>query len=195
MNDPESVLSFWFGDERDEAALWRQQARWWQADPAFDALIRARFEDMVHAAGRGMLDAWQDAPRACVAWIVLLDQFPRNLYRGTPRAFTYDVLALSASLRAQAAGLDVGLPCALRQFLYLPLVHAEDVQVEWQGVRAFERMADEAPQEVAELCRRAAGLARKHAEVVERFGRYPHRNAILGRQSTEAELAFLAPPT
>jgi len=194
MTDPEAVLSFWFGDETTEAGLYAGQSRWWQKDRALDEAIRERFEDAVHAAGRGALDAWRDTPRSCVAWVVLLDQFPRNLYRGTPRAFTYDVQALAASLRAGDRGLDRGLPCALRQFLYMPMMHAEDVHAQRRSVAAFARLAEEAPDEVAETCQRTLRFARDHAAIVERFGRFPHRNAYLGRESTAEEAAFLEQP-
>ncbi len=194
MIDPETILTFWFGDGRSESELYALQAQWWKKDPAFDSAIRERFEALVQAAGTGSLDSWRDAPRSCVAWVVLLDQFPRNLYRNTPRAFTYDVQALSASLQAQAAGLDAKLPCALRQFLYMPMMHAEDVHVQEQSVQAFNQLAAEAPDEIKKSCLNTADFARQHAEIIHRFGRFPHRNAILGRGSTEEELAFLKQP-
>jgi uncharacterized protein (DUF924 family) len=194
MIDPEAILAFWFGDGRSETDLFSLQAQWWKKDPEFDKAVRTRFEGAVQAAGTGSFDSWRDAPRSCVAWVVLLDQFPRNLYRGTPRAFTFDVQALAASLHAQAAGLDVGLPYALRYFLYMPMMHAEDVQVQRQSVHAFEQLAAEAPEEVADNCRMAADFARRHAEIIERFGRFPHRNAIVGRPGTEEERAFLKEP-
>jgi uncharacterized protein (DUF924 family) len=194
MADPETVLSFWFGDDPSEAGLFAGEARWWRKDPAFDAEIRQRFEPAVHAAATGALDAWRQAPRSCVAFVILLDQFPRNLYRGTPRSFGFDTLALAASLHAQAAGLDRALPCALRQFLYMPMMHAEDVHVQRRSVQAFTDLAEHAPAEVAATCRNSAAFASRHAAIVERFGRFPHRNALLGRASTLEEAAFLEQP-
>ncbi len=194
MTEPETVLTFWFGEGRSEAELFALQAHWWKKDPDFDDSIRSRFESAVQAAGVGSFDAWRDAPRSCVGWVILLDQFPRNLYRGTPRAFTYDVQALAASLHAQTAGLDAGLPCALRQFLYMPMMHAEDARVQEQCVQAFEQLAAEAPDEIRETCQNTVDFARRHAGIVERFGRFPHRNAILGRASTDEETEFLKQP-
>jgi len=194
MTDPEAVLSFWFGTGRSEVELYLLQAQWWKKDPEFDNSIRERFEGAVQAAATGSLDAWRDEPRSSVAWVILLDQFPRNLYRGTPRAFTYDVQALAASLHAQAAGLDAELPFAFRQFLYMPMMHAEDAHVQSQGMEAFARLAEEAPDQIKETCQKTADFARRHAEIVQRFGRFPHRNAILDRLGTEEEVAFLKQP-
>lgn len=194
MTDPEAVLTFWFGEGRSETELFALKAQWWKKDPDFDNAIRERFEGAVQAAGSGALDAWRDAPRSCVAWVVLLDQFPRNLFRGSPRAFTYDVQALAACLHAQTSGLDAELPHALRYFLYMPMMHAEDVHVQEQSVSAFTRLAQAAPDEIAENCRMGADFARQHAKIIQRFGRFPHRNAILGRTSTEEEAEFLKQP-
>ncbi len=194
MHDPDDILRFWYGDGNTEAALLANAPRWFAKNDAFDAAIRARFEGAVHAAATGALDTWRDVPAPCLAFVILLDQFPRNLYRGTPRAFGFDLQALAASLRAQALGLDRDLPLAYRVFLYMPMMHAEDAEVQRACVARFEALAAEAPDDVAASYQNNLVFAQRHAEIVERFGRFPHRNAVLSRASTPAEIAFLDEP-
>jgi uncharacterized protein (DUF924 family) len=176
------ILDFWFagsGEPRDV---------WFRKDPAFDAIIRERFADAVEAAIDGAYESWTAEPRGALACVLLLDQFTRNIYRGTPRAFAGDRRALAIAQRVVAAGEDVTLAPYERAFLYLPYEHSEDTAVHDQSIAVFSRLRDETgldgPLEWAE----------KHAVIVRRFGRYPHRNAILGRTSTPEETAFLEGP-
>jgi uncharacterized protein (DUF924 family) len=181
------VLDFWFGPagspERGST-----RAVWFRKNDAFDAGIRARFGAAVEAALGGAFGAWDAAPEGTLARVLLLDQFTRNIFRDTPRAFAGDALALAAAAAAVAQGQDRALDAAGRWFLYLPFEHAEDVGVQHRSLELFGALAqetgDDAPLE----------WARKHADVVFRFGRYPHRNEVLGRPSTPEEIAFLAEP-
>jgi uncharacterized protein (DUF924 family) len=172
------VWRFWFADG--------MQARpeWFRKDAAFDAEIRRRFGPLIDAAIEDRLDGWGDDAASALARIVLLDQFTRNVFRDTPRAFAGDAQALAAARAMVASGQDLELAPLQRVFVYLPFEHAEDLDAQHEGVRLFERLGLE---DYAEW-------ARKHLTVIERFGRFPHRNAVLGRPSTPEEEAFLAQP-
>ena len=183
------ILAYWFGPRnagRDAAR--RPDPRWFVKDPAFDAEIRARYGDAIEAALGGAFEAWTGTPQGALARILLLDQFTRNAFRDTPRAFAGDALALEAAGAAVDAGFDRSLDPFERWFLYLPFEHAEDAAAQARSLALFGALARETglhdPLEWAE----------KHAAVVRRFGRYPHRNAILGRTSTAGEIAFLREP-
>ena len=178
----DDILDFWLGagtSVRDE---------WFRKDPAFDAAIRTHFGATVEAALGGACAAWAAEPRGALALVLLQDQFTRNLYRGTPKMFAGDPRALAVAETAVAAGHDRALGSFERWFLYMPYEHAEDLGAQERSIALFSRLAEEtgleSPLEWAE----------KHAAVVRRFGRYPHRNAILGRASTPEEIAFLALP-
>jgi len=176
----DDILDFWLGSGtsvRDE---------WFRKDPAFDAAIRSHFGATVDAALGGAYAQWTAEPRGELALVLLLDQFTRNLFRGTAKMFAGDVRALAVAEAAVAAGQDSALGAFERWFLYMPFEHAEDLGAQERSIELFSRLAEEtgleSPLEWAE----------KHAAVVRRFGRYPHRNAILGRTSTPEEIAFLA---
>ena len=170
----EAVLEFWFrGDlERKE---------WFSKDPSFDDEIRARFLALYEEGARGAFTVWRNSPRSCLALIVLLDQFPRNMFRGSARAFATDALALDAARHAIASGYDRPLSKTERTFIYLPFEHSENLA---DQERALELFAGHPNSE----------WAHKHWEIIKRFGRFPHRNGILGRQSTPAEIEFLRQP-
>lgn len=170
---PQDVLTFW-----REAG----PKAWFAKDDGFDAAIRAHFEDLHHAAARGELHAWEETADGALALLLLLDQFPRNIYRGSAHQFATDPLARSIADQAIARGFDQAHGKDLRAFFYLPLEHSEDAADQARAVALFESTGD------ANLVK----WANLHADIVRRFGRFPHRNACLGRQSTEAELAFLA---
>jgi uncharacterized protein (DUF924 family) len=176
------ILDFWFGDRSGE------RAEWFRKDPAFDEAIRARFGAAVDAAIAGGYAAWTDTPRGTLALVILLDQFTRNIFRGTPRMFAGDARALALAQAAVAAGSDRALGAYERMFLYLPFEHAEDAAMQERSLALFGRLAEEAG------LRSQLEWAEKHAAVIRRFGRYPHRNASLGRASTPEETAFLAEP-
>jgi uncharacterized protein (DUF924 family) len=179
----QQVLDFWFGPAPHAA-----RGEWFRKDPAFDAAIRARFGDAVEAAIAGAHGDWAETPHGALARVLLLDQFTRNIYRDTPRAFAGDALALATAAGAIDAGLDRSLDRFERSFLYLPFEHAEDGAMQERSLALFSRLA----QETGETS--ALEWAEKHAAIVRRFGRYPHRNEILGRASTAEEIAFLQEP-
>ena len=177
------ILDFWFGAPPHAA-----RDAWFRKDPAFDAAIAAAFGSAVATALAGGLREWDAEPRGALARIVLLDQFTRNVHRDTPRAFAGDALALAAAQALVDAGADAKLDAFERWFAYLPFEHAESWPAQERSLALYTRLRDDtgltAPLEWAE----------KHAAVIRRFGRYPHRNAILGRSSTPEEIAFLAEP-
>lgn len=193
----EDVLAFWFGPPG--APPLANAERWFRADPGFDAAVRERFEGLALRAAAGKLEAWRDSPPGALALVIALDQFPRNLYRGSRRAFACDPAALDVCLDAQARGFDRALSPVERWFLYLPLMHAESLPRQQRSVELFEALAAEAlaaeaPPELCEALASAADFARRHRDVIARFGRFPHRNRALGRASTPEEVAFLEQP-
>jgi uncharacterized protein (DUF924 family) len=173
---PDDVLAFWFEGHGAR--------EWFQADPAFDAAVAARFAATWEEAAAGGLARWRETSGGCLALVIVLDQFPRNMFRGTARAFATDAMARGVALHALDRGFDrdPGFDDRRRQFFYLPFEHSEDPADQALAVRLVEERTRD-PQ--------AARYARAHARVIERFGRFPHRNAVLGRTSTPAELAFL----
>lgn len=193
----DAVLTFWFGTLRPDGTVEEATAaRWWRKDPAFDAEIRERFGTLVErAAAAGDLDAWRDTPRGAVALVVLLDQFSRNIYRDTAAAFANDPRALEVARHAFDVGHDRALPAAYRYILLMPFMHTETRDGQRDSVARWRAAAEQADSP-AERRLFEAGLdfAIRHAEIVERFGRYPHRNAILGRDTTPEEADFLTRP-
>ena len=182
----EQILDFWFGPP-GSADYGRSRKEWFRKDPAFDAEIRGRFGASVETALAGGFADWT-APRATLARVLLLDQFTRNIFRDTPRAFAGDARALAAAEAAIARGDDLRVSPVERAFLYLPFTHAEDLTAQERSVALYTRLCDETGDGETLF------WAEKHAAVIRRFGRYPHRNAILGRISTTEEIAFLAEP-
>ena len=177
MSDPEEVLDYWLGEVGPEG--------WFAGGDALDAEVRARFEDLWRAAAEGGLDHWIDGAGPCLAFVVLTDQFPRNMFRGTAKAFSTDAMALAAARAATAAGWDLAAPEPDRQFFYLPFEHSEVIADQDRAVDLFaERMPDTGA--LTHL------HARAHRDIIRRFGRFPFRNAALGRDSSPEEVAFLA---
>ncbi|TPV93283.1 MAG: DUF924 domain-containing protein [Myxococcales bacterium FL481] len=189
------VIRFWFGApgpvERVEPAVSR---RWWGKDPAFDEEVRRRFAEAHDRATRGALHDWATTPRGRLALVIVLDQFSRNMFRDDPRAFASDALAQAHTSAAIAAGDDLDLTAIERVFVYMPLMHAENLALQEQCVQCFERLAAAAPAEHADMLRNNLDFAVRHRDIVAKFGRFPHRNATLGRNSSAAELAFLQEP-
>lgn len=175
--DVDAVLGFWF----DPA----QRPNWFGRSELFDRQVRDRLLGGYEAASAGELDGWRDTGRGCVALCILLDQVPRNVFRGTPRAFATDALALAVTRHALDRGLDAGLTAEERQFLYLPLMHAEVVECQRLCLSLFRAHVPDPD---------GIGFAERHLEIIERFGRFPHRNAVLGRATTAEEEAFLTEP-
>lgn len=173
---PDHVLQFWF-DELDTA-------QWWRKDSRLDQSIRARFGLLLEQAGRCELFGWRATPAGRLAEVIVLDQFSRNIHRDTAGAFANDPLALALAQEAVAAGADQALPATQRNFLYMPYMHSESAAIHQVAVQLFA----------------ATGLAsqidfeNRHRAIIDRFGRYPHRNEILGRASSAEEIAFLQEP-
>jgi uncharacterized protein (DUF924 family) len=186
--DPSTVLDFWFGAE-GSAEFGSQRKVWFRKDPDFDAEVATRFGPAIEQALRGELDGWNTTARGALARILLLDQFTRNAFRGDRRAFAGDAQALAGATAMVGARLDEALPPFMRAFAYMPFEHAEGMAMQDEAVRLFTRLQSAAP-ELAHML----DYAQRHREVIERFGRYPGRNAALGRQSTAEELAYLAKP-
>lgn len=174
---PSDLLHFWFGSSD------APRPEWFRKDVAFDTEIRTRFGAAIEAALAGTL-GWPDTLDARLARVLLLDQFTRNAFRDTPRAFAGDALALALARRMVAEGDDLRIAPVRRTFVYLPFEHAEDLAAQHEAMRLYRALGD------AE----ALDWARKHFEVIQRFGRFPHRNAILGRASTPEEIEFLQQP-
>ena len=181
------LLQFWFGDPMP-AQFASARATWFTKDDAFDARVRDRFRATWEQAQKGGLDARRADAIPLLAFIVLTDQFPRNMFRGTPQAFATDGMALAAARVAVARGYDRMLPPVQRWFVYLPFEHAEDIAVQRASLRLFAGLAGEADSASA------IDYAQRHHDIIERFGRFPHRNAVLGRVSSAAEAAFLRQP-
>ena len=180
---PDEVLRFWFGEPPGGA-----RKVWFEKNPAFDADMRARFMRLHARAVRGELEGWNEQPLGALALIVLTDQFSRNMFRGTPHAFASDVLALATSRQLLAAGGDLQMLPVERQFTYLPFEHSEVLADQERALTLFAPLG--AHVETAD----APEYARRHWEIVKRFGRFPHRNAILGRASAPEEIEFLKQP-
>ncbi|MEM9187827.1 MAG: DUF924 family protein [Myxococcota bacterium] len=191
---PKDVLGFWFGDVRADAADDEHRARWWKKDPEFDAEIRTRFGALHHAICHGAHRDWLREPSGVVAYVLVLDQFSRNLGRDSAGMFCADALALHVVLNAIDSGMDRAVPIDQRLFLYMPLMHAEDRAVQDRCVSIFERFANELPEPHASRIRENVGYAERHRAIVDRFGRFPHRNALLGRPTTAEEETFLKEP-
>lgn len=192
-DEARAVLDFWFGElDADGLADAAHASRWWKADPDFDAEIRKRFGALHADVGRGGRREWLATPRGRLAHVIVLDQFSRNLFRGDPRSWALDSRALEEAVEGIDRGDDDVLAPHERAFLYMPLMHAEDRASQERCVALFAARESESTGRVREAMAHNRGFAERHQAVVERFGRFPHRNEILGRTSTGDEVAFLA---
>jgi uncharacterized protein (DUF924 family) len=192
METIETINAFWFGSRADDKSAADERASlWWSKNPAVDDNIRQRFASCTTQAAHGELDAWMASPSGRLALILLTDQFPRNMYRDTPKAFAYDHLANAWCKEGVLFGADRALRPIERVFFYLPLEHAESMDDQDRAVGLFEELAAQAQPEHKESFDGFLDFAVRHRDVIRRFGRFPHRNRILGRESTEEERAFL----
>ena len=190
----EQLRSFWFEPApRTKDDLERRFDRWFNANKETDAEIAARFAALAERAAAGELDHWRDDPRGRLALILLLDQIPRNLHRGSAAAFAQDSKALELTIEGIESGMDQSLPVLERAFFYMPLQHAEQRDAQQLSVRMFDalRNSPDAPEEYRATLDEMLHYAKLHRDIVERFGRFPHRNRALGRADTEAEQVFL----
>jgi uncharacterized protein (DUF924 family) len=192
--DPQAaaVLAYWFG-EPGSAERETFRKLWFEKSDATDREIAERFGPLIERALRGELADWSRAPDSALAQIVLLDQFTRNVFRDTPRAFAGDARALAAATAMVGQRQDEALPPLQRSFVYMPFEHAEGLVAQDEAVRLFTRLVDSAPPGGPDL-KSMLDYAERHRAVIRRFGRFPHRNAILGRRSTPEETAFLREP-
>jgi uncharacterized protein (DUF924 family) len=181
-DDARALLAFWFA----EGDTWRQI--WFRATPEFDATLRERFGPLRERAAAGALDHWGETAEGALVLLLLLDQLPRNIHRGHGAAFATDAKARETARRAIARGIDREFPPVRRQFFYLPFEHSEFLSDQKEGIRLFATMPE------GEFRDRCCDHARRHHAVIARFGRFPHRNAALGRVSTALEEEFLAGP-
>lgn len=187
----EALLSFWFGAEADDDAVARRQAQlWWSKDPELDRRLREHFEAELQRAGA----EWPETPRGRLARVILLDQIPRSIYRGTARAFAWDELARRRAQTSLALGDEARLRPIERVFLYMPFEHAEELKLQDLAVERFEALGAAVPDTQRQTFDGFLDFARRHRDIIRRFGRFPHRNALLGRPSTAEETAFLQTP-
>jgi uncharacterized protein (DUF924 family) len=169
---PSEVIAFWREADAE---------RWWKKDDAFDDTIRARFLALWHEAAAGGLRPWRASDEGMLALIIVCDQFPRNMFRGDPRTYATDPLAIEVAREAVDAGVDLRVDPSLRQFIYMPFMHSEHLADQERCVALFRDSGDAENGKYAE----------DHADIVRRFGRFPHRNQVLGRATTAEEQAFL----
>ncbi len=172
----QEVIDFWFAEI--------DQSKWWTKDEAFDALIRSRFSDLHSRAIKGELFAWRDTGLGALAEIIVLDQFSRNMYRDTPKSFAYDLASLTLAQSAISRGYDFELDREKRLFMYLPFMHSESLMIHDKAVALFTSLGSES----------SLDFEHQHKNILEKYGRYPHRNKILGRVSSQEEVEFLAQP-
>jgi uncharacterized protein (DUF924 family) len=191
----QDILRFWFGDAGSDGAVAESHMKvWFEKNETFDALIRENFLSRILQAGRFELSSWMEHPAGSLALILLCDQFPRNAFRGTALSFALDFIALQAASHALEKSFDLQVGPVQRAFFYLPLEHAEHLEAQKRSVEKFETLALELPPEKKELGKMYLDYAVRHREIIERFGRFPHRNVILGRESTPAEVEILKEP-
>ncbi len=193
--DCERVLAFWLGDlDADGLADEAHTQQWWKKSAAFDQELRKRFSADHEAIVAGLRDDWLTTPRGRLAYVIVLDQFSRNMFRDTPKMFASDGNALAATLVGQERGDDRELQTDERVFLYMPLMHSEALAMQERGVGLFAALHDELTGPARTRVANNLRFAIAHRDIVARFGRFPHRNRILGRSSTDEEVAFLKTP-
>lgn len=190
-----TVLNFWFSDEKENHLIAQQQATlWWQKNSATDQTIQQRFEPVLKAFCAGQYDHWLSSAQGTLAAIILLDQFPRNIYRDSPQAFSFDALALHLTLQGIKQGLDKKLSLIERVFFYLPLEHSESNIMQSLSIEKYQQICDGAGDDFAQSANGFLDFAHQHKTIIDQFGRYPHRNEILKRSSTDQEIDFLQQP-
>lgn len=190
---PQDVLHFWFGELSHPAAIPDdKRSMWFVSGRDYDKQISERFGRLHEQAIQGELDEWQYESKSLLALILILDQFSRHIYRETARAFAQDEKCLSLVKSGIEKGLDQSLFLIEREFFYMPLMHAEDVNIQKQSVHMFTRLRDDAPAELKEFYTKTLSFAESHHYIIEKFGRFPELNSILGRSTTREEAAFLA---
>ena len=192
--EPKEILDYWFADaataEPDDLKAHFQ--RWFEGGKEVDEEIKSRFGKQVELVASGKLGAWENTTEGALALIILLDQFTRNVYRGTGEAFAHDDKALKLTQKLIESGVDKNLPWPHRGFLYMPMQHSEDKDVQAKGVKTYQSLMEDVPEVLKKVVKGFADSAREHKAIIDKFGRFPHRNKVLGRESTEEELSYLA---
>ena len=189
----DQILSFWFKEQALSAPqIDRRMDIWFGEDKEFDAAIKAEFEDDIERASQGQLDHWADEPRGRLALILLIDQFRRNVHRSTAKAFSHDKLALKLCVEGAMAKKDKGLTPIQKVFFYMPLQHAESAKVQAKSVELFNKLAESVSPTYQETFLTVAQFAELHKDIIDQFGRFPHRNELLGRDNTPEEDEYLA---
>ncbi len=189
------ILDFWFGNlEHLSNNLPSRLQMWFQQDDKLDLEISDKFQTILEKAGQGEFLGWKDNPRGRLALILILDQFPRHIFRGSHMAFQYDPLALALAIEGIELGHDKKLTAFERTFFYLPLEHSEDLKIQEQSVKCFEQLAIDAPTELKTNIESFTYYAARHRDLIIKFGRFPYRNQALNRTSTEKELEYLKGP-
>src|SRR5579863_8625214 len=192
MDEARAVREFWFGEGPATAEALAGRARlWFGSDASQDEEIRQRFGALYERAAAGELASWGDGPRRRLSLILVLDQFPRNMFRGSARAFAYDAQALGLTLSGMQAAADAALDVVERLFFYMPLQHAENSEAQEESVAAYRRLLGEVPPQLSGIFEGGLRSAENHRQLIARFGRFPHRNAALGRANTPEEAEWL----
>ena len=193
--DPQEVLSFWLGElDAQGLAARERRERWFKAEAELDAEIRSRFLSTYEALAAGRLETWLDEPRSRLSAVIVLDQLARNMFRGTPRMFEADSRALAIASKSIELGDEASLRTQERTFLYMPFMHSEALSDQERCVELFAALRDELDEPARGLVENNHHFAVLHRDIIAEWGRFPHRNAVLGRVSTAAELAFLETP-
>ncbi len=188
----DDILSFWFGTSDNPL---QNQHLWWTKDPNFDDRVANQFKNHINSIAPKPFDVSHCTAQDCLAYVILFDQFPRNVFRGHPQSFDYDHLALAATLDGITHKIDTQLTHTERQFFYLPLEHAENLDMQHLSVEKFENLKESTPTDILPNMNQAYDYAIAHLEVIQRYGRFPHRNKILGRKNTPEEQHYLADPS
>lgn len=196
MNETiDSVLTFWFGNCQTATAINNdKKSMWWRKNQRVDLEIGQRFKELVAAVDNCQLAHWQESPRGLLASIICTDQFPRNMYRDSAKAFAFDDLALRLAQQAVAIAADMALSPIQRVFVYMPFEHSEVLEQQQQCVQLFEKLVDDAAAEAKEIFKGFLAFAKQHHAIIAQWGRFPHRNRLLGRESSAAEKKFLTEP-
>lgn len=193
MDRIEEICRFWLGE--DPLNPLEKKSQWYKKDPEFDATIKQNFESDIQTATTEEYSSWRNFPRGNLALVLLHDQFPRNVYRDTKTMYKYDALALHTAKHTIRYGMDLRMTPVERLFIYMPFMHSEELPVQIECLRLFEKLLSECKtEEMKSLIEGSLKYAKMHYDIVDRWGRFPHRNEILGRESTAEELAFLKEP-
>ncbi len=187
----EPLLEFWFGKLGQGVAHPEVRNRWFQPDSTFDNLCRTQFKHLVDSVDAGALESWRFSGKGCLAYILVCDQLPRNIYRGNKLAYGWDERALAAATQGVRQGLDQELGWDERAFFYMPFEHSESLLDQHTAVGLFTNLRDESAPPVRQLMGNSLRYAQQHRDIIKRFRRFPHRNAVLGRTSTAEEEAFI----